>query len=450
MTIYKKIPIILCVILLLTGCDFMLKPQEINVKDTVFTEYETMVDALLEIEDVQEISDYLYLWGQTKGLTAELDRHGIVVLESWPLSGENREFITLECEFSVENRQEDLRSVAFALAFIQNSSVTGPIRLLMVPYSPGNHFGSDHLNSKYLTSPFIKLNTKSPSEIIISEASSWEANIHRNIKSVSPKYPFAYEISIGGITSSIPLVNDSDIPNAIKQIGDFLATCKSNGMILELAEVQGETHFMPETGEYSSTSSAIIIITQNDLRKLENMMIDLQNQIENEYSKIYPNISVVFTEVDMPPKVFSLEDTDRIISFLYTIFDGHYDFESQTMSLITSLSAENDRFNSSLLWWSDSDVAFQEMSKDLDVITNLNDMNYDLISRRAGWHGNPELPWINKLLESTKSPPQTTIVPSSLAIYQQRDSELEMVSFGVDLKDCEKQWKILSSFLEKQ
>jgi hypothetical protein len=25
-----------------------------------------------------------------------------------------------------------------------------------------------------------------------------------------------------------------------------------------------------------------------------------------------------------------------------------------------------------------------------------------------------------------------------------------MVSFGVDLKDCEKQWKILSSFLEKQ
>ncbi|HPD90261.1 MAG TPA: hypothetical protein PKW40_02690, partial [Bacillota bacterium] len=233
-------------------------------------------------------------------------------------------------------------------------------------------------------------------------------------------------------------------------IGDFLATCKSNGMILELAEVQGETHFVPETGEYSSTSSAIIIITQNDLRKLDSMVIDLQNQIENEYSKVYPNINVVCTEVEMPSRVFSLEDTDKIISFLYTIFDGHYDFKSKTVSLITSLSAENDQFNSSILWWSDSPVAFQEMSKDFDVITNLNDMNYDLISKHAGWHGNPELPWIKNLLESTKTSPQTTIVPSSLAVYQNRNPELEMVSFGVDLKNCEKQWKILSTFMEKQ
>ncbi len=445
-----RILILLIAITLLSGCDFLLKPEETNVKQEVFTEYETMVDALLQIEKVSDISDYLFLWAQTNGLPVERNSQGTVVIESLPKEGPKGDLVTIECEFSMENRQEDLRSIAFALAFLRNYDSSEPLRLLLVPYAPQNHFGAKKVSKDYLKEfPFIKLNTKTPDEILLSEAGLWNGMISRSLKTKAPGYKFAYEISLEGFNSFISFEEGQPPPNSIKILGNFLATCKSNGMILEIAELNGNTELSMDVSTYYSSSSAILVITQNDVRTLQRLFRDLKDQVDKQYLKAYPEISLSLLETELPVQVFSHEDSDRMISFLYTIFDGCYDSHYDAMSLLTDLSIYNNRFQANLLLWSHSQEVFQEMSRDFEVISNLNEMNHTLKEEHPGWQQNPESPWVQTFLQTAKKQPKSTLMTSSLVTYHQRNPHLEMVSFGVDLKNCEKQWKVLSSFLDQ-
>lgn len=87
---------------------------------------------------------------------------------------------------------------------------------------------------------------------------------------------------------------------------------------------------------------------------------------------------------------------------------------------------------------------------DLNVICNLNYMNYNLKEIHKGWYQNPDSEFVDDFLVLADKKPKGTFLKSPLVEYQTRNKEMEMISYGVDLKDCDRQLLVLKNYIESK
>jgi hypothetical protein len=290
----------------------------------------------------------------------------------------------------------------------------------------------------------IQLNTNDPNDVLIQGAASNIASIERIIKMKNPTYKMSYQVTINGFKEDLPFNELSEIPNAIKELGGLFATCKSKGMLFEIAgfEGSGSREFAPVS------ASAIMVINQNDIKSLEYSYGKMEDKLKKEYEDMNPDLLVTLSAIELPISVLSTEDTDHLVSFIYTIFNGFCGENENTFSSLNQVDITNNKFSSSLLILNQIDTSPVTENDDLNVICNLNNMNYKISEIHKGWYQNPDSIFVKNFLEIADKKPKGTFLESPLVEYQVKNKEMEMLSYGVDLKDCERQLSVLKNYIE--
>ena len=442
------IGIIVVVIGLLGSCGFFLNLGEPSIKDDIYDEYETMMDAFVEVKSIADVSDYLLFRAQTLGVQGHKDRSQSVIIERIGTDyGEEVPPITIECGFSLENLAEDLRAVAISLVLLKEMEGDHPLRILFTPYEEDNYFGAHKIPASYLKNiEMIHLNTRYPNEVVNQGASSKFAYIERKVKMVTPSYKIAYRVTIEGFNEELAAPDFLNTPNAIRELGVLFATCKSKGMLFEIGDFSGgsSTSFSPISG------SAIMVINQNDMKSLEYYYGKMESRLIKKYQEEHPEIFVTMSAIEAPPSVLSNEDTDCLVSFIYTIFNGFCGESEFAFSTLNKVATSNSKFSCSLLVLDLYNPEAIEENDDLNVICNLNNMDFRLKEINQGWYQDPESEFIKSFLENIDKKPKGSFYDSPLVEYQRRKNNTEMLSYGVDLKDCEKQFLILKNYIESR
>lgn len=438
---------------LLGSCSFFLNPAEPNIKDEIYMEYETMMDAFVEIDSIQDVSDYLLFWAQTLGVQAQKDRFQNVIVETSGIASmEATDLITIECGISLDNLAQDLRAVAISMVLIKEIQDTQQIRLLFAPYDESSYFGAKNISSYYFkNTEMIHLNTIDPNNVIIQGASANMAYIERAIKTKKPSYKMAYQITIDGFNQEFPGEEFSEdkfsmVPNGIKELGALFAYCKSRGMLFEIADYSGgsSSDFAPISG------TAIMVINQNDIKSLESSYDKMETRLKKAYENIYPELLVTMTAIQAPALVLSNEDTDHLVSFVYTLFNGFCGVNEYSFSSLNQVAITKNKFTGSLLLLNLIGTEMMEEDDALNVICNLNSMNHRLKELHRGWYQDANSQFVVDFLKIADKNPKTTFLESSLVEYQLRNNEMPKLSYGVDLKDCERQLTVLKEYIESR
>ncbi len=440
--------IIIVIVGLLGSCGFFLNPNETSIKDDIYLEYETMMDAFVEVKSITDVSDYLLFWAQTLGMESQKDRSQSVIIETLESTdGEDATPIAIECGISLENLAEDLRAVAISLVLLKEIDGANPLRVLFVPYEEDNYYGAKNLASDFLkNTQMIHLNTRYPNNVLNQGASSKLAYIERDIDLKKPTYEMAYQITIDGFNDEFADTEFSVTPNGINELGILFALFKSNGMLFEIADFSGSS-----SSEFAPVSaSAIMVINQNDMKSLEYYYDKMENKLTKSYQEVYPDMFVTLSAIDLPPTVLSNEDTDRLVSFIYTIFNGLCGESEFDITTLNKVNTTKSKFSCSLLLHNLVNPEALEENDDLNVICNLNDMNYKLMEIHKGWYQDSDSEFVQGFLSAIDKKPKRTFFDSSLVEYQVRNKEMEMLSYGVDLKDCDRQLLVLKDYIESR
>jgi len=451
----KKIITVIGIIVVLVGllgsCGFFLNPNESSIKDDIYLEYETMMDAFVEVKSIADVSDYLLFWAQTLGMEAQKDRSQSVIIETLgSTSSESPTPITIECGISLDNLAEDLRAVAITLVLLKEIDDVNPPRVLFVPYEEDNYYGANNLPLNFIkNTQMIHLNTRYPNNVLTQGASSKLAYIERNIDLKKPTYKMAYQITIDGFNDEFiktTATEFSETPNGINELGILLALFKSNGMLFEIADFSGGS-----SSEFAPVSaSAIMVINQNDMKSLEYYYDKMESKLTKSYQEVYPDMFVTLSAIDLPPTVLSNEDTDHLVSFIYTIFNGFCGESEFGFSTLNKVDTANSKFSCSLLLLNLLNPEAIEENDDLNVICNLNDMTYKLMEVHKGWYQDSDSEFVQGFLSVIDKKPKGTFFDSPLVGYQARNKEMEMLSYGVDLKDCDRQLLVLKDYIESK
>ncbi len=448
----KNISLLIILILLtslITGCDAFTNSNKVDIEQSVYDEYESMIDAFIGVQDISVISDYLIQWAQNYQIDAEKDHYNNVIITIPATEGQENVVPTLiECGISISDLENDLRPVAIMMTTIRNLEAHGLTYFVFTPYEGRLYTGAENLSSSLLSDVnLINLNTYAPNQIVSSGAESAVYTMSLNMKMADPSFPIAYELRIDGLTGGYSDIIKQKNPNAIKTLGNFLASCKSSGMLFELASFNGGQN----VDMYPVSASAIMLINQNDENSLNNRFLKAQKTFNDNYSETQPQYSYTLTPVPLPEKVISQEDSDHIVSFLYTLFNGIYSKteadETEAVSNIGQVRTDDKQFVSYLTMRSLDPAVFLAMQSDLSVISNLNELTYQMILGKQGWRQLPGKSLASRFSEATSANVTDTFYESQCSIYQNRNKDIEIISYGVDLIDCEKQCKNLLKFI---
>jgi len=448
----KNISILLILILLtslITGCGAFTNNNKVDIEQSVYDEYESMIDTFIGVQDISVISDYLLQWAQNYRIDAEKDYYNNVIITLPATAGLENEVPTMvECGISISDLENDLRPVSIMMTTIRNLENHGLTYFVFTPYEGRLYTGAENLSPSLLSNVnLINLNTYAPNQIVSSGAESAVYSMSLNMKMVEPSFPIAYELRIDGLAGGYSDIIKQKNPNAIKTLGNFLASCKNSGMLFELASFNGGQNI--ET--YPVSASAIMLINQNDENSLNNRFLKAQKTFNDNYSETQPGYTYTLTPVPLPEKVITQEDSDHIVSFLYTLFNGIYSKtetdEAEAVSNIGEVRTAEKQFISYLTMRSLDPAVFLAMQSDLSVISNLNELTYQAVSGKQGWRQLPGKSLASRFSDATSANVIGTFYESQCSIYQNKNKDIEIISYGVDLIDCEKQCKNLIEFL---
>ncbi len=448
--IIAAILIMILSVAMMTGCDGFPNENKVDIEQSIYDEYESMIDAFIGVDEISVVSDYLLQWAQSYQFDARKDRFNNVIVQHPASSGlEDGKPVVIECGISLQDLENDLRPVAIMLTAMKNLKDHNQVTFLFAPYEGRDYVGAKGIAESLLTEiKLINLNTYAPNMVTVSGAESAVYSMSRNIDLVDPSYQIAYEIKINGLTGGYSDIIKSKNPNAIKTLGNFLATCKSGGMLFELASFTGGENI----GMYPVAASAIIVINQNDETSLNNRFEKALKSFQDNYSESQPQFSYTLTQIGRPQKVLSHADSDHIVSFLYTLFNGIY-AKSETentvaISNLGMISTSESNFEAFLTMRSLDPAILLTMQSDLSVICNLNEFSYSMISGNAGWRQLPGKSLAKEFSEITGVKTAGYFNESQCAVYQDRNRDIEIISYGVDLVDCEKQCNNLIQYIE--
>ena len=448
MLIVILIPII---VLSFSSCTSFVNPQEEKFKDVVYEEYEALIDAFLDVSRISDISDYIFLWGNSHGFVTKKDSSGSVIIRNNSENLKEEPSVHLSCDFTIPNRVKDFEAVAFLMGALKETYGDKVLEASFVPYKPGDYYGAGSISSNYFKRDvFIHLNTNVPNEVVLEENSVYQVGISRSIKQVKPTCSIAYTLSMEGMPSVYAQELGNNIMNPAKELGIFFSNLRTDGVLFDLKEMNTD-QTSKDDGYFSYTNTVVkFLITQNDVKNLDKAFQRFKQNIIKENLPYNPDIQVELIEDEFfPEKVISHKDKDDILNFLYTVFTGVGDIDDEEMtSVITSIALDEKGFKLGLRLTSSTDLDKEALLENVKASSLLSEMKFDYKMMRAGFKQDTEIEWISTFLNRASHIAPSQSADSPLSIYKKRFKNLDLVSYGVSIKDVEKQWNILEDILD--
>ncbi len=367
------------------------------------TAYETdLRDSLGSMETNEDVAEYLLNWAKNKKITAVKDAAGNVIYTVKAAEhAKDVQPAALLAGFDASNMDAYIEEMAVALTVAKNVQNNSPLKVIFLAEETGDKSGIQQLNINQLadnTAVFC-LGT-APSGRVSAVTGGFEhIAISKKLTKAEPSYNKAYKVTLKNCPESLITGKYDASLNPIKTLGSVLANLKSTSLLFELASFSGGSDEMVSPSRASMT----VVINDSDTAKFERKLNNSIEKIQEKNGEDYPELEYTYEEVDLPSKVIAKDDTDNLVSLMYTSFNGVYNRnEEGTITALTNigrLSTKDSRLTINVAVMCSDDDMMQEISDAYETICGLCDVTYKVKTNYPVYNGK-QLPQNEELLAS--------------------------------------------------
>ena len=451
----KIISFILIFALTITSCIFYgctdNQDSEVTANELLTEKYDMFTELISSSSNNADIAKYLISWASENNINASYDKYSNVIMSSKATVGYEEVPSTIfHCTIDTDNVTQTAVAMSIATHIISSSENHGFMRVLLT----SSENGIDNVDLGYLTADnFISLDWNIENSILVGSAGNKYYTIEKDLQWTTPSYNQAYKISIHGLKEAD--MNDTgNFPNPITIIGHLLASAKSNGIPIEIADFDGGI----SADTYPSSVYCTILINQKDVKAFKERFKEAKEDFDEEYGEIEDDYVFSFNEVPVPNEVISFEESSQIISFLYTCPDGNHVKDDRgeiiAKSNIGRITTEQDNLEILLCASSKTNDLLAEMQIEFDIICGLCDITYTYTLGDPVWENDSDMPLITELekaidkISTRESSRNRVFELTSCAAAKKRVADMNIVGFGVTHEKMTEQSEILMLYLE--
>ncbi len=439
-------PIIISVImvtaLLFTGCSAGI--NKLSVKDSVDASAELLTDALKGDRTFDTFVKTVSEWADTNDIKVSTSSDNVLILKrSASESATSSESFTFHAgiDLSSEEMTEDSIVAASAVMTSLYSPVNhGDITGIFTLIENGDPVGAAALSETYLdTDNFIDMTYSSEESLSSSISVSSEMEAYKSLSMSSPQYTEAYQITLSGKANQSAYKSRGTYPNAIQTIGDLLAGCQSSTILFELASFNGGD----ATDKLPAQASAVIVLHENDVESFIKKFDKSFSKVEESYEDADdPEASFEYTmeQVELPSSVINKEDTENIVSLMYTMINGNYLRDEETdqvmaVSNIGRVATADGTFALNVNAKSLDPSIMDDIHTTVATICGLCDIQYKEISTTPAWNNSSDSAMASTLSDAMKIELSTSLESKTAAIFVEKNPKLNLIIYGFQQND---------------
>lgn len=389
----KLIGIIVAVVIVIVSIGiaaFMAKPDKKTEEPPLnerlkekLVAYETdLRDSLGSLDSNEKVAQYLTNWAKNKEIPATVDQYGNVIFTiKSTASGQDASPAAVLCSYDANNMDSYIEDIAVAMCIAKNAQDHGKLSVIFLAETDGDKAGVIGLDAGHFTdeTEIFYLGNAAASKVSTITGGYRHLEITHKLKYEKTSYDTAYKISIRNCPSQILNADIDAFPNPIKTLGDVLANFKSTSLLFELSSFYGGT----SEDLTADKASMTVVISSSDAEKFEAKMNQFIEKFNDKYLEDYPEITYTYEEVDLPSKVFTGDDTNTLVSLMYTAFDGVYyrDDDGNVIALtnIGKISSKNKKLKIDIAAMSSDEIIMNELSEVYETICGLSDLQYQCV-----------------------------------------------------------------------
>ncbi len=449
--------ILLAALLSFSGCgsqaDVPEEEQKLSLDDSLQTNYDALMAEFENGGDFQQFSSFLSQWAKENQIDVKTSNDRYIVLSKPASAGyEDAETFTLHTAVNFDNetdQEESLQSASTVMSALYKAERHGTLKGIFTLETMGEAVGADALGSTHLKADnFIDMTYAGSTALYNSLAASSEFLATKEFQTASPRYSKAYRITLKGTANKSPYKHGGDYPNAIKTIGDLLASCQSSSILFELASFSGGT----SSSLYPEKASALIVLQENDVESFTNRFESSFERVQEYYEEQEEPFEYTMTEAKIPKRVLSNIDSNHIVSLMYTITNGTYirsdKGEIMAASNIGRISTKQGMFRMEINAKSLENNLMDQMRSVFETTCGLCEIQYKETSFTPLWYASTRIPLISYLMEKIDSTPSGMLENKAAEIYLEKQPKLNLAIWTTDLDGAEEPLSDLLDYME--
>ncbi len=399
---------------------------------------------------------YIHKWAADNDIKASHDDNYNIIMSKSAVEGKkDADSTILHCELSTENAADDLYTAAALMYIIKNADDNAFFRVIITANDENTSEGALAIDKKYLKGDhLISLSASDRNRLCIASGGIVEYEMTAPLTYTESTYDLAYEISISGIDND---EGTSKSPNPIKTLGNLLANYKSSGILFEMASFEGGS----DAYTYPQSARVVLLINENNKNSFVKKFENSQSKFLSKYEDKYPELSYTLTEVETPQTVLSFEDSDYIVSLVYTLMNGTYLQDEDDKVIATSnlgmlTTNYTGGFKAGITAKSTSLDTLSEMSDSFEITCHLCNGTYNIVDSESPWSVSAESP-ANSALSSlyySKTEKElktyTTLEKKPCSIFAERKPELDMACLEYNIEKSYLMVEVLFEALKGQ
>lgn len=357
--------------------------------------------------------------------------------------------------------------VASIMSILESDSIPHPaIEALFTIDEETGMTGAMGLEAGYLTGEILlNLDTENDDEIGVGCAGGVDVTAtKKHIKEPIPKSSLAFKITVKGLQGGHSGMDiHKGFGNANKLMNRILYALENH---ISIAEIDGGSlrNAIPR-------ESNTVVITQN-IDALKISFDEVSTKIQAEFNTIEKGLEILISETELPIAVISKSDQKKLISTIYSAYNGVYrmspDIEDlvETSNNIARVIIKNGGIKILCLTRSSVESGKWDLANTLESTFNLGGFDVEFSGDYPGWKPNPNsaiLKVMSGIYENLfNEKPNILACHAGLecGLLGTHYPNMDMISFGPTIKGAhspderasisstQKYWKFLLSVLE--
>ena len=439
-------PVTICIVmicsLIFTGCSSGI--SKLSLKDSADASLELLTDALETECSFEMFNGTVSEWAKENEIKVEKsnDRY-LIISKAAADSATSTESFIFHAGIDLSNETATEKSIVAASALmtaIYGSDHHGNIKGIFTSIENGEPIGAEELSpSQIKCDNFIDL-TYSGKEILCNSISmTSDMQAYKELTLTSPQYTEAYKITLSGKENQSAYTSRGKYPNAIKTIGNLLASCQSSTILFELVDFNGGS----DTTKLPSQATATIVLHENDVESFTKKFNKSLENTEKAYEDANDEeVQLTYTmeAVDLPSIVISKEDTENIVSLMYTMINGNFIRDEETdqvmaVSNIGSVSTEDGIFTLDINAKSLEESIMDDIHTTVATICGLCDIEYHEVSSAPAWTNSSGSAMAATLSDTMEVDLSCSMENMTSSVFVQKDPDLNLIVYGCKHKD---------------
>ena len=402
------------------------------------------------------INNYLLQKADEMDLEAKIDEFGNVIIEKPASDGaEDKKptvlvaptFSSLQSNsYEIELGEDVLGSkedsilsertlaIATILSILNSRNDSGKLKAVFICGSNSSYSESTMLSEILDEATYLIGFYGEDGNAIYNESTSYRLlTSQKEIVTEAPKSKYAYVIAASGF----PKDASSKI-TPLAEISDILTLAKTGGLYFELASIEANSSPLVPPSE----AAAIILLDDYEKERFIPLFEKSAKEYLNSLPAEYSAVSLQLIETKVPNAVLADEETDRVVTYLYGLFNnGNIPEDSDTLPIcINKISLANNLFSCTSTVIGEKEVIDQIVEAQTSI-SEFTGIPIEETRDIVGFYTDPESEFVVSVKESMQKyvkgniPVDAILEANVLGTILERHPHLEVLSMGWNVKN---------------